>query len=112
VGTFSEQVRGDSDERHHRTCSATSRCRPAVSAHRSTRHQPGARHEVGVIEGRRHGVGDSHLPDAFPLAWNLSLDKIDSLAAEGHSGFTTRGPAHPGRWIRAYTPVYVASVRH
>lgn len=33
---------------------------------------------------------DSRLPGALPLATNLSLDKIDSVAAEGHLGSTTR----------------------
>ena len=54
------------------------------------RREPGARHEVRVVEDGRDAVTDSHPADALLCVSNRSLDKIDSPAAEGHSVVSTR----------------------
>jgi hypothetical protein len=65
------------------------------------RRETCARHEVGVIEDHGTDVTESHLPDALRLWLNRSLDKTNSLAAQGHLAFTTRPSAQAERWIRA-----------
>jgi hypothetical protein len=65
------------------------------------RRETRARHQVRVIELDREAMAQSHLPDAL-LRWsNLSLEKIDSPATEGHLGFATRCSSQAKRWIRA-----------
>jgi site-specific DNA recombinase len=65
------------------------------------RREPGTRHEVRVVERDGEVVAHSHLPDAFLRGLDLSREKIDSPATEGHSGFTTRTSPQPERWIQA-----------
>ena len=79
------------------------RLQPGPLRELKDRREASARHEVGVIENHRVGVRDSHLPDAFPLVLNRSLDKTDSPTTEKHLGFTARAKLrsdHDYRWIR------------
>ena len=94
-GDLRRRVRAD---RHMRRDQAM---QPGPLSQRQHRRKTAVRHEVPVVEHRRDAVTDSYLLDALPLASNRSLDKIDSVAAEGHSGSTTRASPQEDRWIRA-----------
>jgi hypothetical protein len=82
-------------------CSATSRGNPAPSASSSTGTNPAHDTRLGSSNTAVTPCETRIYRMPLPLTWNRSLDKIDSLAAEGHLGLTTRGSPHAGRWIRA-----------
>jgi site-specific DNA recombinase len=80
------------------------RAKPRALRQREHRHQPSGRHQIRLIEHRRHRtsrVRQLHLPDALSSRPGWTLSKSDPPATKGHSGSTTRSHRRPHRWIRA-----------
>ncbi len=79
----------------------------ATLRQRDHRRQPSARHQVRIVEHRRHLAGTVrklHSADAPSVLVPVTLDKPHSPCTAGHPRSTTCQTALLRRWIQAQTP--------